>query len=160
MFVEDTKSSHYRPLCDAKTFRAVCKVFDMENELDAWIKEQQEHGWPTDLDTVPRKTATAKEVAAATKTKAASETSKKNAVMVVAETESTLGKRKQDDLKDEVSVSTTVVEANGTNAQAKEVEGAPAAKKHAGDGSSSQPTPADTPQPAELDAELVEAPLA
>ncbi|KAF8940818.1 hypothetical protein BGZ47_007596 [Haplosporangium gracile] len=131
MFVEDTKSPYYRPLCEAKSFRAVCKVFDMEGELDAWIKKQEEHGWPTDLDSAPRKAAESKEKAAKNGKAAA-------AIVEVATTESTLGKRKQDDLKDEVSAAASAVEVDGTRAT----------KKHAGgDGASSQPTPADTPQP-------------
>jgi tRNA-dihydrouridine synthase 2 len=55
MFNEETKSPYYRPLCEAKNFRAVAKVFDMEADLDTWIKSQQEKGYPIDLDTVPRK---------------------------------------------------------------------------------------------------------
>ncbi|KAG0302060.1 tRNA-dihydrouridine(20) synthase [NAD(P)+]-like [Linnemannia gamsii] len=138
MFIEDTKSPYYKPLCEAKSFRAVCKVFDMEGELDVWIKKQEEKGWPTDLDSAPRKAAESKE----------KDTKAKNAKAVVdvkmAEVvvESTLGKRKQEELKDEA------VPAAFTCASAGVIEGTPAAKKHAaGNGASSQPTPADTPQP-------------
>ncbi|KAF9099695.1 hypothetical protein BGX23_000069 [Mortierella sp. AD031] len=156
MFVDDTKDSHYRPLCAAKSFRAVCQVFDMEGELDAWIKNQEEHGWPTDLDSVPRNTATAKEVAATAKANA-----KAAAVVAVVDektsetTESTLGKRKLNDRKDDGETKDVVTTAGVFQ---EEFEGAPAAKKHARDGSSSQPTPADTPQP-EVETE-VETPLA
>ncbi|KAG0323919.1 hypothetical protein BGZ99_002335 [Dissophora globulifera] len=55
MFIDNTKSPHYRPLCDAKNFRAVCKAMDMEHELDAWVASQSAKGYPTDLDSVPRK---------------------------------------------------------------------------------------------------------
>ncbi|KAF9904819.1 hypothetical protein BX616_001168 [Lobosporangium transversale] len=55
MFVDDTKDPRYRQLCEAKCFRAVCKVFGMEGELDAWLQSQQAKGYPTDLDSVPRK---------------------------------------------------------------------------------------------------------
>ncbi|KAI1317272.1 hypothetical protein EDD11_008760 [Mortierella claussenii] len=55
MFVDHTKDPRYRQLCEAKSFRAVSKVFGMEGELDAWIQSQQAKGFPTDLDTVPRK---------------------------------------------------------------------------------------------------------
>ncbi|KAK3840079.1 MAG: hypothetical protein JOS17DRAFT_725914 [Linnemannia elongata] len=140
MFVEDTKSPYYKPLCEAKSFRAVCKVFEMEDELDSWIKKQEANGWPTDLDSAPRKVAEAKEKEA----KAAANAKAKNdkvADVKMAEVvaESTLGKRKQDDLKEVVPAASVSVA---------EVEGTPAAKKHAaGDGASSQPTPADTPQP-------------
>lgn len=143
MFVDNTKSPYYKPLCEAKSFRAICKVFEMEDELDSWIKNQEEHGWPTDLDSAPRKAAEAKEKEA----KAAANGKAKNdnvadVKMEEVVAESTLGKRKQDDLKEEeaaIVASVSMEEA---------VEGTPAAKKHAaGDGASSQPTPADTPQP-------------
>ncbi|KAG0277100.1 tRNA-dihydrouridine(20) synthase [NAD(P)+]-like [Linnemannia exigua] len=146
MFIEDTKSPYYKPLCEAKSFRAVCKVFDMEGELDAWIKKQEEHGWPTDLDSAPRKAAESKE-----------KKEKANANV-----NSNLGKRKQDDLKEEAIVpATSATTATTAQVEVKQQmeEGAPALKKHAGeDGASSQPTPADTPQP-EVDTEVETAPV-
>ncbi|KAF9933251.1 tRNA-dihydrouridine(20) synthase [NAD(P)+]-like [Linnemannia zychae] len=134
MFIEDTKSPFYKPLCEAKSFRAVCKVFGMEGELDTWIQKQQENGWPVDLDSAPRKAAESKEKALAAK---ANDTA--------VESTTTLGKRKQDDFKDEAAVSetTAVTTAGDVKAEAEDVR---ASKKHAGDGASSQPTPADTPQ--------------
>ncbi|KAG0374578.1 tRNA-dihydrouridine(20) synthase [NAD(P)+]-like [Mortierella sp. AD032] len=138
MFIEDTKSPYYRPLCEAKSFRAVCKVFEMEGELDAWTKKQEEHGWPTDLDMAPRKIAESKE--------------KANANL-----NSNLGKRKQDDLKEELIIASATSATTATAAQVE--EGVPSSKKHAGgDGASSQPTPADTPQP-EVDTEVETAPV-
>ncbi|KAK3838086.1 MAG: hypothetical protein J3R72DRAFT_387131 [Linnemannia gamsii] len=138
MFIEDTKSPYYRPLCEAKSFRAVCKVFEMEGELDAWTKKQEEHRWPTDLDMAPRKIAESKE--------------KANANL-----NSNLGKRKQDDLKEELIVASATSATTATAAQVE--EGVPSSKKHAGgDGASSQPTPADTPQP-EGDTEVETAPV-
>lgn len=116
----------------------------MEGELDAWVKKQEEHGWPTDLDSAPRKAAESKEKGA--KALAAANDKAKNATtvdvkMIEVVAESTLGKRKQNDLKDEAAVA-------ASPASVEVVEGTPAAKKHAaGDGASSQPTPADTPQP-------------
>lgn len=142
MFVEDTKSPYYKPLCEAKSFRAVCKVFEMEDELDSWIKKQEEHGWPTDLDSAPRKAAEAKEKEAKVANDKAKAKNDKVADVKMAEVvpESTLGKRKQDDLKEE-EVAAAFVSVG-------DVEGTPAMKKHAArNGASSQPTPADTPQP-------------
>ncbi|KAG9061789.1 hypothetical protein KI688_006940 [Linnemannia hyalina] len=149
MFVEDTKSPYYRPLCDAKSFRAVCKVFEMEDEFDSWTKKQEEHGWPTDLDNPPRKAAEAKEKEAKAANVKAKTKNDKVADVKMAEVvaESTLGKRKQDDLKEEEEEKVVVATAS-VSVSAGEVDGTPAAKKHAaGDGASSQPTPADTPQP-------------
>ncbi|KAG0263943.1 hypothetical protein BG011_007776 [Mortierella polycephala] len=124
MFVEDVKSSYYRPLCDAKSFRAVCKVFEMESELDTWTAAQEAKGYPTDLDTVPRKIQDSSLSSPAP------------------------GKRKID------HVDGADVKTKKTDTMAEDVKTVkePAAKKHAGDGSSSQPTPAGTPK-AETDAE-------
>ncbi|KAF9170434.1 hypothetical protein BGX21_008934 [Mortierella sp. AD011] len=55
MFADNTKDPHYRHLVEAKNFRAVCKAIEMEPELDAWIESQNANGYPTDLDSVPRK---------------------------------------------------------------------------------------------------------
>ncbi|KAG0354925.1 hypothetical protein BGZ54_001408 [Gamsiella multidivaricata] len=118
MFVEDTKSPHYRPLCEAKSFRAVVKVFDMEAELDAWIQSQQAKGYPTDLDTPPRKSA--------------DENNKQ------AQQQQSRGKRK---LQESQNNGTVTEVQNG-----EQEPDQPVGKKHAGDGSSSQPTPAGTPQ--------------
>ncbi|KAF9905535.1 tRNA-dihydrouridine(20) synthase [NAD(P)+]-like [Linnemannia zychae] len=141
MFIDDTKSPYYRPLCGAKTFRAVCEVFGMEGELDAWTKKQEENGWPVDLDTTPRKTGV--------EFKEKQEKANANA-------NSTLGKRKQDDLKEDKTATSDTAVATADQAEVKIQDGnvdAPAAKKHAGgDGASSQPTPADTPKP-EVDTE-------
>ncbi|KAF9278628.1 tRNA-dihydrouridine(20) synthase [NAD(P)+]-like [Mortierella alpina] len=120
MMVEETKSSYYRPLCDAKSFRAICKVFEMEQELDDWIEKQKAGGYPTDLDTMPRKIQD-----------------------TVATTAPATGKRKLEAV-------------NGTS-ESKSVDetqtDGPATKKHATDGSSSQPTPADTPKVADSEVE-------
>ncbi|KAF9433111.1 hypothetical protein BGZ76_009879 [Entomortierella beljakovae] len=55
MFVENTKDPHYREIVSAKNFRAICKAVEMEPELDAWIESQRIKGYPTDLDSAPRK---------------------------------------------------------------------------------------------------------
>ncbi|KAF9026444.1 tRNA-dihydrouridine(20) synthase [NAD(P)+]-like [Haplosporangium bisporale] len=131
MFGDNTKSSHYRPLCDAKSFRAICKVFDMEPELDAWTAKQAENGFPTDLDYIPRRTQNS-----------AQGSEKKKAAVGDASVE-TPAKRKIDQ----------VVENENTNNAKGDEESAPKPAKQAkisSDGSSSQPTPADTPK---LDAE-------
>ncbi|KAG0027048.1 tRNA-dihydrouridine(20) synthase [NAD(P)+]-like [Podila clonocystis] len=128
MFGDNTKSRHYRPLCDAKSFRAICIVFDMEPELDAWTAKQAEHGFPTDLDYIPRRTQNATQGS-----------DKKPASIGDAPVE-TPAKRKIDQ----------VVENKNTNDVKGDEESAPKPAKQAkifSDGSSSQPTPADTPQP-------------
>ncbi|KAG0082810.1 tRNA-dihydrouridine(20) synthase [NAD(P)+]-like [Podila epicladia] len=129
MFGDNTKSPHYRPLCDAKSFRAICKVFDMEPELDAWTAKQAEHGFPTDLDYIPRRIQNA-----------AQGSDKKKAASVSDVLVETPAKRKIDQ----------VVENESTNDVKGEEESASKPVKQAkisSDGSSSQPTPADTPQP-------------
>ncbi|KAF9952237.1 hypothetical protein BGZ72_006434 [Mortierella alpina] len=131
MMVEETKSSYYRPLCDAKSFRAVCKVFEMEQELDDWIEKQKAGGYPTDLDTVPRKTQdSAPSTTASTST-------------TLTATVPATGKRK--------------LEAVNGNTESKSLDETqkdePATKKHATDGSSSQPTPADSPKAADPEVE-------
>ncbi|KAG9324122.1 hypothetical protein KVV02_003368 [Mortierella alpina] len=129
MMVEETKSPYYRPLCDAKSFRAVCKVFEMEQELDDWIEKQKAGGYPTDLDTVPRKT---QDVVANTATT--------NTTITATATAPATGKRKLEPVKDSA-------ESDETH------KDGPATKKHAADGSSSQPTPADTPKAADPEVE-------
>jgi len=135
MFIEDTKDPRYRPLCNAKSFRAVMKVFDMEPELDAWMERQRAKGYPTDLDTVPRKAGAALEEAAATN--GDQKTQKQQQQQ---QQQQGRGKRKLE------------------QAHHEENKDQPVAKKHVaevagraglGDGSASQPTPADTPQPEE-----------
>ncbi|KAF9575183.1 hypothetical protein EC968_004119 [Mortierella alpina] len=129
MMVEETKSSYYRPLCDAKNFRAVCKVFEMEQELDDWIEKQKSGGYPTDLDTVPRK------IQDVVTTTATSTTITANV--------SATGKRKLEPVQD----STDSKSLNDTH------QDGPATKKHATDGSFSQPTPAVTPKDADPEVE-------
>ncbi|KAF9319626.1 tRNA-dihydrouridine(20) synthase [NAD(P)+]-like [Podila horticola] len=129
MFGDNTKSPHYRPLCDAKSFRAICKVFDMEPELDAWTAKQAGHGFPTDLDYIPRRTQNA-----------AQGSDKKKPASVGDAPGETPAKRKIDQ----------VVENENTNDAKGDEESAPKPAKQAkisSDGSSSQPTPADTPKP-------------
>ncbi|KAF9337258.1 hypothetical protein BG006_005658 [Podila minutissima] len=129
MFGDNTKSPHYRPLCDAKSFRAICKVFDMEPELDAWTAKQAEHGFPTDLDYIPRRTQNA-----------AQGSDKKKSASVGDVSVETPAKRKIDQ----------VIENENTNDVKGDEESAPKPVKQAkisSDGSSSQPTPADTPKP-------------
>lgn len=129
MFGDNTKSSHYRPLCDAKSFRAICKVFDMEPELDVWTAKQAEHGFPTDLDYIPRRTQNA-----------AQGSDKKKPASVGDLPLETPAKRKIEQ----------VVENENTNDVKGDEESAPKPVKQAkisSDGSSSQPTPADTPKP-------------
>jgi len=129
MFIDDTKDPRYRPLCDAKSFRAVMKVFDLEPELDAWIQAQQAQGFPTDLDSVPRK---AGEVKAAAKGDPAANKQQQGR-----------GKRKleQDHLEQK--------EEQQPVAKKQMAEVAAGSGSGFGDGSSSQPTPADTPRPTE-----------
>ncbi|KAF9956514.1 tRNA-dihydrouridine(20) synthase [NAD(P)+]-like, partial [Mortierella alpina] len=127
MMVEETKSSYYRPLCDAKSFRAVCKVFEMEQELDDWIEKQKAGGYPTDLDTVPRKTQDVVTTSTTTST-----------TLTAATAAPATGKRKL-----EAAIGTGESKAHDETQQ-----DGPAIKKHAADGSSSQPTPADTPKEA------------
>ncbi|KAF9966236.1 tRNA-dihydrouridine(20) synthase [NAD(P)+]-like, partial [Actinomortierella ambigua] len=52
MFKLDTKSHYYQPLTRAKTFRAICQVFEMEHELDAWQAAQAAKGFPTEMETL------------------------------------------------------------------------------------------------------------
>jgi len=128
MFGDNTKSPYYRPLCDAKSFRAICKVFDMEPDLDAWTAKQAKNGFPTDLDYIPRRTQNL-----------AQGSEKKKAAVGDASVETPV-KRKIDQ----------VVENENTNDAKGDEESAPKPAKQAkisSDGSSSQPTPADTPQP-------------
>jgi len=129
MMVEETKSSYYRPLCDAKSFRAVCKVFEMEQELDDWIEKQKAGGYPTDLDTVPRKT---QDVVAISTTP-----------LTAATAAPATGKRKLDATNG----------AGESKSLDETLQDGPATKKHAADGSSSQPTPADTPKAADPEAD-------
>ncbi|KAG0207222.1 tRNA-dihydrouridine(20) synthase [NAD(P)+]-like [Mortierella sp. GBA30] len=131
MFAEDTRSSYYRPLCDAKSFRTVCKVFEMEQELDDWIEKQKVGGYPTDLDTVPRKTQDANVT-----TTNISQSGNKRKLEQVAGVDADSSENKKESVMTED----------------KNKEEGPAKKKHAGDGSSSQPTPVDTPK-TEVDAE-------
>jgi tRNA-dihydrouridine synthase 2 len=120
MFNEETKSPHYRPLCEAKNFRAVTKAFDMEADLDAWIQSQQAKGYPADLDTLPRK---------------AGEEAQQQ---LQQQEQQNLGKRK---LKEEGKENTSSVSngdaSNGTEKQ--DATDTPAAKRHAAD------TATDTP---------------
>jgi len=129
MMVEETKSSYYRPLCDAKSFRAVCKVFEMEQELDDWIEKQKAGGYPTDLDTVPRKTQDVVAISTTTLTAATAAPA--------------TGKRKLDATNG----------AGESKSLDETLQDGPATKKHAADGSSSQPTPADTPKAADPEAD-------
>ncbi|CAO3574587.1 unnamed protein product [Mortierella alpina] len=135
MMVEETKSSYYRPLCDAKSFRAVCRVFEMEQELDNWIEKQKAGGYPTDLDTVPRKTQDI--VATSTTT---------STTLTAATAAPATGKRKLDATNG----------AGESKSLDETLQDGPATKKHAADGSSSQPTPADTPKASdpEVDSEV------
>ncbi|KAF9351108.1 hypothetical protein BGX34_000798 [Mortierella sp. NVP85] len=120
MFNEETKSPHYRPLCEAKSFRAVTKAFDMEADLDAWIQSQQAKGYPTDLDTLPRK---------------AGEEAQQQ---LLQQEQQSLGKRK---LEEEVKENTSSV-SNGdasNGAEKQDATDTPATKRRAAD------TATDTP---------------
>ncbi|KAG0221429.1 tRNA-dihydrouridine(20) synthase [NAD(P)+]-like [Actinomortierella wolfii] len=52
MFKNDTKSHYYQPLTRAKTFRAICQVFEMEHELDEWQANQAAKGFPTEIESL------------------------------------------------------------------------------------------------------------
>ncbi|KAG0221454.1 tRNA-dihydrouridine(20) synthase [NAD(P)+]-like [Actinomortierella wolfii] len=52
MFKNDTKSHYYQPLTRAKTFRAICQVFEMEHELDEWQASQAAKGFPTEMESL------------------------------------------------------------------------------------------------------------
>jgi len=143
-----TKDPHYRPLCDAKTFRAICKVFGMVEELDAWEASQKAQGFPYDVDTHPKRTNAPIAVAEETGAEPASS-------FCPPASSTATAKRKIDEVdsgKEEVE--TKAVEV--VESETKEETGPPAAKvaktsTTTSDGSSSQPTPADTPQPVELE---------
>ncbi|GJJ76439.1 tRNA-dihydrouridine synthase 2 [Entomortierella parvispora] len=146
-----TKDPHYRPLCDAKTFRAICQVFGMVEELDAWEASQKAQGFPYDVDTHPKRTVAP--VAAAEEKVAESDASFCPPASI--STTTATAKRKIDDVEnaqDEKVVETKSAEV--VESETKEETGPPAAKvakTTTSDGSSSQPTPADTPQPVDLE---------
>ncbi|KAF9114568.1 hypothetical protein BGX27_010451 [Mortierella sp. AM989] len=135
MFVDNTKDPHYRHLVEAKNFRAVCKALEMETELDAWIESQKAKGYPTDLDSVPRK-------------QGLTTNDEKNSE------QQPRGKRKMDQDQDHEGGQDTVGDKHATKKQTA------AGPVESGDGSSSHLTPADTPQPEKESQESVTLPSA
>lgn len=126
MFNEETKSPYHRPLCEAKNFRAVTKVFDMEGELDAWIQSQQEKGYPTDLDTLPRK---------------AGEDLAQQQQQQQQRQQQHCEKRK---LEEDEKVKDALISSDDNGTKGQDTMEGPVAKKRATD--VSHPTPADTPR--------------
>ncbi|KAG0050458.1 hypothetical protein BGZ83_004770 [Gryganskiella cystojenkinii] len=160
------KDPHYRPLCDAKSFRAVCKVFNMIEELDAWEAKQKAQGYPYDLDSHPKKTplpvVDTTPTEAAAETDAATESTSSFCPAASTTTEITelsttvTAKRKIDELeeKQEIIIETaTAITVAEPETKKDEESGQPAAKvaKINAIESSCQPTPADTPQPVDLE---------
>ncbi|KAF9428030.1 tRNA-dihydrouridine(20) synthase [NAD(P)+]-like [Podila epigama] len=122
MFGDHTKRPQYRPLCEAKSFRAICKVFEMEDELNAWTSKQAENGYPTDMDHIPRR------VQSTPKAEKGDGKDGKSA---------TPAKRNIDQVLENEAACESTEPKDKSNKQAKiEID----------DGSASQPTPADTPK--------------
>jgi hypothetical protein len=137
-----TKDPHYRPLCDSKSFRAVCQVFGMVEELDAWEASQKAQGYPYDLDAHPKKTPLPAPETTAEVASSFCSPSSTDAKTTKTATTPVTAKRKIDELE------------VGQEQENKEETSSPAAKvakTTASDGSTFQPTPADTPQPVELE---------
>ncbi|KAF8959667.1 tRNA-dihydrouridine(20) synthase [NAD(P)+]-like, partial [Entomortierella lignicola] len=135
MFVDNTKDPHYRGLVEAKNFRAVCKALEMETELDAWIESQIAKGYPTDLDSVPRKQGLAAG----------------NEDQVVADTEKQQQGRGKRKLDQDINVAAVAAKGAGESTVSTDE---PVSKKQfagtdstSGDGTLSHPTPVDSPQP-------------
>lgn len=148
-----TKDPHYRPLCDSKSFRAVCQVFGMVEELDAWEASQKTQGYPYDLDAHPKKTPllvpeTTAEVASSfcSPSSTDAETAKTATTLVTA-------KRKIDELEIGQEQDNKIDDPTWGSENKEELSSpaAKVAKTTASDGLTFQPTPADTPQPVELE---------
>jgi len=155
--VDYTKDPHYRPLCDAKSFRAVCKVFGMIEELDAWEAKQKAEGYPTDVDSHPRRTPLPAADGAETASSFCPPAFVTAEAMETPTKVTTTTKRKIDELENKQEITETatatvvvVAEQERKKDEESDLPASKVAKIEAKD-PSFQPTPADTPQPVDLE---------